>query len=151
AVADALAQRLEGVGIDAEEAARPEGFGKGAAGQEAVVAAEVEALKVGLVGRALQVEAGAPGRIEVPLAGREEMAADGVLSRILGPLAVVDAARQRQLAVGEALAVLTGGDLPGGGREDRREGGVAIGGDRPIIGQREMRAEIGAEPEARRQ
>src|SRR5262249_3752870 len=74
AVARTRAQRLERVGADIEEAARAEILGEGTAGQEVLRPAEMEDALVGLVARPLDIEAGPPILVEVPVAEQRDVA-----------------------------------------------------------------------------
>ncbi len=75
AVIRPLAQRLEGIGVDAEEAALVERLAIGAAVEKVLRAAEMKAAHIGLVGRAPKLKAAAPILVDVPGAGAEDMAA----------------------------------------------------------------------------
>src|SRR5260221_2978902 len=150
-VVGTLAERLEGVGIDAKETALVKALAICAAGQVVLGSAEMEALQIGLVGRAVELEACAPILVDGPIAGAEGVAAHqraglGVAGRV-----VVDAAAAPQLAVREALPVLRGGNRAGARCEDRREGGIAIRRDRPELRDRRVEAEIGRIAQSRRQ
>ena len=105
-----------------------------------VLRRDVVALQVGVVERMLHVEAPAPALVDIEEAVAEDVPAHpaAVLGRGAG---LGDAGVDGVLAVLRALAVLAGQHDRLVGGEARREGQVAMGRERPVVGDRHVHTE----------